>query len=139
MSNQLYPEPTVGALIFNKVGRIFLMKSHKWGHKYALPGGHIEIGETMTDAVKREVKEETNLDVYDIVFVCFFEVIFDPAFWQKKHFIFFDFVCKTNDTDVVLNEEAQSYKWVTQQEAFSLPLESNTEKFLKIYFEKKAL
>ena len=49
--SQVYPEPTVGALIVNKEGRILLTKSHKWFDKYTLPGGHIEVGETMKEAV----------------------------------------------------------------------------------------
>ncbi len=57
--SQVYPEPTVGALIVNKEGKILLTKSHKWFDKYTLPGGHIEVGETMKEAIIREVKEET--------------------------------------------------------------------------------
>lgn len=136
MSSQIYPEPTVGALIFNEAGAIFIMKSHKWGNRYALPGGHIELGETMEEAVIREVKEETNLDVYDIEFITFFEVIYDPHFWKQKHFIFFDFVCKTKGKDVILNEEAQSFLWVKPETIFNYPLEDNTRNFLKIFFGK---
>lgn len=40
-----YPEPTVSAVIFNPAGKILLCKSHKWGNKYVIPGGHIELGE----------------------------------------------------------------------------------------------
>ena len=61
--SQQYPEPTVGALIFNLEGKLFLMRSHKWRGQYAVPGGHIELGETMEQALRREVKEETNLDL----------------------------------------------------------------------------
>jgi hypothetical protein len=49
--SQVFPEPTVGALIVNKEGKILLTKSHKWFDKYTLPGGHIEVGETMKEAV----------------------------------------------------------------------------------------
>jgi len=47
---QKYPEPRVGALIFNSKGEIFLMKSHKWNNKYCIPGGHVELGEIMENA-----------------------------------------------------------------------------------------
>src|SRR5438034_9510417 len=67
--SQVYPEPTVGALIVNKEGRILLTKSHKWFDKYTLPGGHIEVGETMKEAVIREVKEEVGLDVEVVEFL----------------------------------------------------------------------
>ena len=106
MVEQQFPEPTVGALIFNPKGEIFLMKSHKWRNKYVIPGGHIELGETMEEAIKREIKEETGLDIYDIEFLCFQEFVFDKAFWKKKHFIFLDFICKTKSSKVELNSEA---------------------------------
>ena len=90
MAEQQYPEPTCGALIFNPAGKIFLMKSHKWKDKYVIPGGHIELGEKMEDALKREIKEETGLDVFDIEFLFFQEFIFGEEFVKKRHFIFFD-------------------------------------------------
>ena len=65
MAKQQFPEPTVGALIFNPEGKLLLMRSHKWRDKYVVPGGHIELGEHIEDALKREVKEETGLDVTD--------------------------------------------------------------------------
>ncbi len=56
---QRYPEPTVGALIFNNEGKIFLMKSHKWKGKYVIPGGHVELGETIEKALKLPVEPYT--------------------------------------------------------------------------------
>ena len=63
---QQYPEPTVGALIFNQADKILLIKSHKWHNQYVVPGGHIELGETMEDALRREIEEETGLSIHDI-------------------------------------------------------------------------
>ena len=136
MSLQVFPEPTVGALILNAQNQIFLMKTHKWGHKYAIPGGHIELGETMEQTLIREVKEETNLDISDIRFVCFFEVIFDPTFWEKKHFIFFDFVCRTTSTDVMLNDEAQEYVWTDKDKVLGFDLEDNTRRFIEKFISE---
>lgn len=136
MKKQQYPEPTVGALIFNSEGKIFLIKSHKWRDKYVIPGGHIELGETLEQALKREIKEETGLDIYDIEFLCFQEFLFDKAFWKKKHFIFFDFVCKANSTKVRLNSEGQEYVWVSLREALKLPIEPYTKRVIEEYMEK---
>ena len=66
----------------------------------------------MTNALKREIKEETGLKIDKIKFICFQEFIFDKIFWKRKHFIFFDFACKTKSTKVKLNEEGQKYIWV---------------------------
>jgi nucleoside triphosphatase len=136
MAEQVYPEPSVGAVITDPEGNIFLMKSHKWRGNYVVPGGHIELGETLETALRREVKEETGLDIFEIRFLLFQEFIFDEAFWIPGHYIFFDFACRTSSTDVTLNDEAQSYVWVTLDEAFDLPIDSYTRKALQVYRDK---
>jgi nucleoside triphosphatase len=136
MAGQQYPEPTVGALIFNREGKLFLMRSHKWKGKWVVPGGHIELGERMEDALRREVKEETNLDIYDIEFLCFQEFIYDERFWTRSHFIFFDYACRTEGTDVKLNDEAEEYVWVTLDEALAMPVEHYTAIAIRAYRER---
>lgn len=107
-----YPEPTVSAVIFNPQGKILLCKSHKWDDKYVIPGGHIELGEKMEDALKREIKEETGLEIFDIKLISLKESIYSDKFHDKKHFIFIDYKCKTNSSNVKLNNEAEEYIWV---------------------------
>ena len=131
MRKQQYPEPTVGALISNREGKVLLLKSDKWRNQYVIPGGHIELGETMEDALKREVKEETGLDIYDIEFVSLQEFIFDESFHERKHFMFIDFVCRTDSKEVVLNFESQEYVWVSLEEASRLPLDPYTNRLVE--------
>jgi len=138
MAEQQFPEPTVGALIFDPQGRLFLMRSHKWRGRYVVPGGHIELGERMEDALLREVKEETGLDVYDVEFLCYQEFIYDDAFWRRRHYIFFDFACRSDDTDVTLNHEAQSYVWVPVEEALAMPVEPYTRAAIQAYLERSS-
>ena len=137
MTEQQYPEPTVGALIFNPEGKLFLMRSHKWRGKYVIPGGHIELGERIEAALRREIKEETNLDVYNIEFLIFQEFVFDDTFWRKGHFIFFDHVCKVDSDNVKLNEEAEGYVWVSVEEALKLPIEPYTRVAIEAYLKKR--
>lgn len=136
MVKQRFPEPTVGALIFNPQGKIFLVKTHKWQDKYCIPGGHIELAETMEEALNREIKEETGLDVSDIKFLCFHEFVFEKTFWKKRHFIFLNFICKTRSKEVKLNNEAQGFIWATPKEALKLPLEFYTRKTIKEYMRE---
>lgn len=128
-----YPEPTVGALIFNPHGKVFLMKSHKWKGSWVIPGGHIELGESMEDALRREIKEETDLDVHGVRFIGFQEFIFDKVFWKRKHFIFFDYSCRTGSAKVRLNCEGQEYAWV----ALKLPIDRYTRRAIKEYMGKR--
>ena len=83
-------------------------------------------------ALRREIREETALEIYDITFLGFQEFIHDPAFWKRRHFIFFDYVCRTDSSDVTLNEEGQSYVWVSIEEALALPIEPYTQKAIEM-------
>src|SRR5438309_12002099 len=134
---QVFPEPTVGALIVNNEGKILLAKSHKWFDKYTLPGGHIEVGESMIDAVRREVKEEVGLDVEVVEMLLVQEAIFPPEFYKKRHFIFIDFYCKSKDQQVNLDhDEIQDYIWVYPGAAYNLKLDSFTRKTLDRYLAR---
>ncbi|NLF29918.1 MAG: NUDIX domain-containing protein, partial [Planctomycetes bacterium] len=137
-SGQHYPEPTVGALIFDPAGRLFLMRSHKWAGKYVVPGGHVELGESLEDALLREVEEETGLVISDITFLGVQEFVYDPAFWKSRHFLFFDFACRTEGTEVRLNDEAEEYAWVSVEEALRMPVEPYTIKAIHAYLAQEA-
>lgn len=52
---------SVGGLIENDEGKILMLKSPDRG--WEIPGGQVEEGESLTDALKREVKEETGIDI----------------------------------------------------------------------------
>lgn len=133
MAERQYPEPVVGVYIFNPENKLFLMQSPKWNGKWVIPGGHIEIGETMEEAAIREAKEETGLAIFDLQFINLVEMIYPPDFTRKKHFVGMQFKAHTNDTIVTLNEEATNYKWFTPRDALSIPLNTWTQKIISQY------
>jgi nucleoside triphosphatase len=126
MSEQTYPEPTVGILIFNPKGELLLLQSHKWPGQYVVPGGHVELGERIEQTVIREAKEETGLDVRELRFLCWQEFVFDPSFWKRRHFLFFDYACRAESTEVRLNDEAEDHLWIEPEKALELPIDSYT-------------
>ena len=140
MSEQTYPEPTVGGIIVNDEGKIFMMLSPKWGNgkQWTQAGGHIELGEDWETALKREIKEETNLDIEVIKLLNIQQAIYSKDFWKKKHFIFIDFVMKAENTNVELDErEAIEYKWVEPEKALEMNLNSYFRKNVEKYLEEK--
>ena len=131
---QRYPEPTVGGLIINSKGEVLLCHSEKWMDNYTIPGGHIELGEQMEDALKREVKEEVGLDVTPVRLLLMQEAIYSPEFYRRRHFIFLDFLCKASSSDVRIDgEEIQSYVWVKPEKALGMQVDTFTRRLLKEY------
>ena len=61
-------------------GHLLLTKFYKWHDRLTLPGGHIELGKTAKEALKREIKEEIGLNIESIRFLQFQEAINSPKF-----------------------------------------------------------
>ena len=131
---QEYPEATVGALIVNDKGEILLVKSYKWGNKYTVPGGHIELGERSETAVKREVKEEVGLEVLPVKLLLVQEAIYPADYVKHEHYIFMDYLCRTSSPEVKLDgKEIQEYLWMEPHDAIQLDLESFTRNLVMEY------
>lgn len=133
-----YPEPIVGALIINKEGKILLSKGKKWGGKYTVFGGHVELGEDLKSAVRREIKEEASLDVEVIDELRFGESIFDESFHKKKHFIYLDFLCQySGDGNAVkTNDEFEDgFEWFSVEEALKLDLAGGSRDIIGAYIK----
>ena len=131
---QKYPEATVGALVVNSKGEILIVRSSKWDDKHTVPGGHIELGELAEDAIKREVREETGLDVEVVKLLLVQQAVYPKFYLKHEHFVFMDYLCRTQETNVKLDgRELQHYVWVSPREALKLELEEYTRKFVMRY------
>ncbi|HAR54868.1 TPA: hypothetical protein DCR79_01070 [Patescibacteria group bacterium] len=127
-------ETTACPLIINDKDEILLIKSPKWGDKYILPGGHIEHEETIVQAVIRETKEETGLDVKPLYLVNIGSVINDPFFKRKAHFVFLDIACQLISGEMKADiEEVSETIWVSPEEALKLPLIAGVETSIRNY------
>ncbi len=134
-----YPKVVVGTLIVDNDGNVLIVKSYKWKDKYSIPGGHVEFGESIEDAVKREVKEEVGLNIglEKILFVL--EAINSKEYHKKgKHFIFLECVCRHKSGQIRLdNREMQDAMWINPRKALNLKLTSHTRKFILEYLKRR--
>ncbi len=128
----LSPVVTVGGLIFNATGQVLLVRTHKWSNLWGIPGGKVKGGEPALDALRRELKEETNLAVTDIQFVLLQDCIHSKEFYRDAHFVLLNYTCRCGgESEVKLNDEAQEYRWVEPAEAIKLSINEPTRKLLE--------
>jgi ADP-ribose pyrophosphatase YjhB (NUDIX family) len=108
-----------------------MVRTQKWSGRWGIPGGKIKYGEPSVEALRRELKEETNLEIDDIRFVLVQDCIESSEFYRRAHFVLLNYTCRcAGPREVVLNDEAQEYRWMKFEEAFSLDLNLPTLRLL---------
>ena len=115
----------VSKVIITLNGKILFLQKNNG--KYELPGGHIEVGETAINGAKREVKEETGLDVTNL-----------KQINNNRNRVLYK--GNINKSKVILSKEHKNYKFISQKNIFKLPLSKWTKKdivFLKPKEKKK--
>lgn len=126
------PLATVGALIFNDADEVLMIRTHKWSNLWGIPGGKIKWGEASVDALRREIKEETGLDVTDIRFVLVQDCIHSKEFYRDAHFVLLNYTCHCAGKPVVtLNDEAREFRWISTAGALKMPLNTPTRILLE--------
>jgi phosphoglycolate phosphatase len=125
------PVATVGALIFNARGEVLMIRTHKWSNLWGIPGGKIKTNEGSMDALRREIREETGLELDDIRFVMVQDCIGSTEFYKKAHFLLLNYTARARGAAVTLNDEAEEYQWVKPEKARQLPLNQPTRTLLE--------
>ena len=125
------PIITVGALIFDSMDRVLMVRTHKWSNLWGIPGGKIKWGEPSEDALRREIAEETGLSISEIEFALVQDCIHSKEFYRDAHFVLLNYTCRCDgEPNVKLNDEAREFRWVTVGEALALPVNQPTRTLL---------
>jgi ADP-ribose pyrophosphatase YjhB (NUDIX family) len=133
------PVVTVGALIFEDTGSVLMVRTHKWSNLWGIPGGKIKWGEDSASALRREIKEETNLDITDIQFVLAQDCIHSPEFYRDAHFVLLNYTARSaGKPEVKLNDEAREFEWVTLEKALGMTINQPTRILLEAVVNTRA-
>lgn len=116
-----YPEhPVVGVgAVIVRDGKALIVKR---GHEprkgeWSLPGGMLDLGESLEHAVRREVKEETGLDIEVGPIVETFDRVHREADGRiRYHFVIVDYVCWSDRGEAVAGSDAEDVAWVEEQD-----------------------
>ncbi|MBI4779066.1 nucleotide exchange factor GrpE [Candidatus Falkowbacteria bacterium] len=100
----------VSAFIFNNKGELLLTRSPKWNNSWVVPGGKVEFGESMEKTLKREMKEELNLDISGMEYLTTVELNRTKE-RPDLHMVVNEFVARADNQEVIINDEHSSYEW----------------------------
>lgn len=120
------PVVCVGALVEGPDNRVLLVRTTKWRGAWGVPGGKVDWGETLSDAVVREFREETGLHLRDVRYAQTQEAVLSEEFCRPAHMLLVDFFARTDETEITPNEEIETWAWVPLKEADTYPLNTYT-------------
>jgi mutator protein MutT len=136
-----YPESPlvgVGAIIIEG-DRVALVKR---GHaplqgRWSIPGGVLEIGETLRKAAIREAREETGLTIEPGELLGVFERVQPDEYGRMKyHYVLIDFLCRRVSGELTAGDDAEDVRWFRRDDLARLELARETEEVILKGFEK---
>ena len=119
MSHEFPASPVVGVgAVIVKDDKALIIKRANDPYKgqWSIPGGRVELGESLTDAVRREMREETGLEVSVGPVIEVFERIQRGDGRIRYHFVIIDYLCTCDGGTLCAGDDADDAVWVTSSE-----------------------
>ena len=136
-----YPDsPLIGAgAIIVADGRVLLVKRGRppLVGEWSIPGGVLELGETVREAAVREAREETCLTVEPTELLGVYDrILRDDEGRILYHFVLIDFLCRPVAGKAQAADDADEVRWFTPAEAGQLGLAEDTAEVVQLGFQK---
>lgn len=139
-TGRAYPDQArvaVGAIVF-KDNRVLLVRRGKppAEDQWAIPGGRVEIGESLQESAEREILEETGIVIRALVPVYTFDVIDrDTSGRIRFHYVIVDLTAEYIRGEPRAGDDAAAARWVSSDELATLKVSSKTRQLLKTHFD----
>ena len=138
-SGAVYPDQpiaAVGAIVF-KDNRVLLVRRGRPPAEdlWAIPGGRVEIGETLREAAEREILEETGIVIRALDPVYTFDVIDrDTRGGIRFHYVIVDLIAEYIRGEPLAGDDAAAARWIPADELSTLKVSSKTRRLLTAQF-----
>ncbi len=131
-----YPEqPIIGvAAVIIRGDRVLLVRraNEPLNGEWSVPGGVLELGEKLREGVRREVLEETGLQVEPGDVLDVFDSIFrDDQGRTRYHYVLIDYLCHSISEDAKAGSDASEVRWVTENELVAMRLRESIEQVVR--------
>jgi 8-oxo-dGTP diphosphatase len=128
----------VGAIIIDR-GRALIVRraTEPLKGEWSIPGGVLELGETLRTGVAREAKEETGLDVAPIeVLEVYDRIVADADGRTRYHYVLIDYLCAVAGGELRAASDATEVRWITRDELDAFPIADAAEEVLRKGLER---
>ena len=131
-----YPERPiigVGAVIVQS-GRVLLVRrnTEPLRGEWSVPGGMLELGEKLRDGVRREVREETSIEVEPGEVLDVFDSIFSDTLGRTQyHYVLIDYLCRPLAGQARAGSDVSDVKWVDQDALPAMQLRESIEQVVR--------
>ncbi len=134
MTTASVPLIAVGAVIF-KQNKVLLVKRKNPPAQgmWAIPGGKVRWGETLKQALRREIKEELNIDIEPGRLIKVIEFVPEQEN-DRFHYIILDFLAAITGGEPKAGDDALAVKWFDRKELENNPVTESTRTLLKDEF-----
>ena len=124
MSQPACPRVGVGGVVIHE-GRVLLIRRGKepLRGRWVIPGGTVELGESLEEALVREMAEETGLEVVPGELLTVFDRIQRDQGTVQYHYVILDYLCAYRSGKASAGSDAEAVAWVAPEElpAYDLP------------------